>query len=134
MNLHISTSRKGFTLAELMVALVIVGLLTAITLPRLSQAKDRGFVATMKSDLRNFAAQEEAHFYDNNVYTPDLNTLRSAGLLISQGVTLSIAEATATGWSVIATHAQSTGVECALYNGNAAPVGGASVEGVITCQ
>jgi prepilin-type N-terminal cleavage/methylation domain-containing protein len=125
---------KGFTLAELMIAVVIIGLLTAIVLPRLSMAKDRGFIATMQSDLRQFAAHEESYFYDNSVYTPNLGLLAAAGFNQSAGVTLTIAEATATGWAAIAAHTQSSGVECALFSGTAAPVGASTEEGVIACM
>jgi prepilin-type N-terminal cleavage/methylation domain-containing protein len=133
MKLRIIPDRKGFTLAELMVSVVIVGLLTAIVLPRLSMAKDRGFVATMQSDLRQFAAHEESYFYDNGVYTSNLGLLAAGGFLQSAGVTITVAEATATGWAATASHSQSSGVECALFNGTAAPVGASTEEGVIAC-
>ena len=124
---------RGFTLAELMITVVIIGLLTAIVVPRLSMAKDRGFVATMQSDLRQFAAHEESYFYDNSVYTSNLALLAAGGFNESAGVTITIAEATATGWAAIAVHTQSSGVECALFSGTAAPVGASSEEGVIAC-
>lgn len=133
MKLRSLWDRKGFTLAELMIAVVIVGLLTAIVLPRLSMAKDRGFVATMQSDMRQFAAHEESYFYDNSVYTSSLALLTAGGFNLSAGVTITIAEATATGWAATASHSQSSGVECALFSGTAAPVGAATEEGVIAC-
>lgn len=126
--------RSGFTLAELLIAVVIIGLLSAIVLPRLSMAKDRGYVATMRSDLRNFAAHEESFFYDNAVYTADINQLAAGGFELSNGVALTITEATATGWAALATHNLSSGVQCGLFNGNAAPVGPATLEGVSACQ
>ncbi len=134
MKLRVIPDCKGFTLGELMVSVVIIGLLTAIVLPRLSMAKDRGFIATMQSDLRQFAAYEESYFYDNVVYTSDLALLAAGGFNRSAGVTLTITEATATGWAAIASHDQSSGVECALFNGTAAPVGASTVEGVIACM
>lgn len=134
MKLRINPDGKGFTLAELMVSVVIVGLLTAIVLPRLSMTKDRGFIATMQSDLRQFAAHEESYFYDNSVYTSNLGLLVAGGFNESAGVTLTVTEATATGWAATAAHSQSSGVECALFSGTAAPVGASSEEGVIACM
>ena len=121
---------RGFTLIELLIVVVIVGLLAAIAIPKLSNTKQKAYVAQMKSDLKNLATAEEGFFYDSAFYTtslPSLNNFRS-----STGVTLNVLEATAGGWSARATHTQ-TPRECVLYQGNAAPVAPATTEGKITC-
>ena len=127
------TGRSGFTLVELLITVTIVGLLAAIGAPRLSRTKDRTYIASMKSDLRNFATYEESHFYDNAIYSSDLGILTSIGFQETNGVNVTIAEATATGWAVTADH-NLTDVQCALYSGNAAPVGASTEEGLIACQ
>lgn len=127
------SNRRGFTLAELMITVVIVGILAVMAIPRLSYVKDRAIMASMKSDLHNLATRQEAYFYDNNSYSADLSALRSAGFQTSDGVIIAIAEATPTGWSASAAHSASD-KECGLYVGNAAPVAGAPSEGTIGCQ
>ena len=128
-----SYGSAGFTLIEIMIALVIVGLLAAIALPRLSLLRDNAHVATLKSDLRNFSQAEESYFYDHAVYTAALVNLTTTGYQTSPMVTVTISEATATGWSATADH-QLSNTQCALFIGSAAPVGAAVVEGRIACN
>lgn len=124
---------SGFTLIELVVVVVIIGLLAAIALPRLGGAKERAYVAAMRSDLRNLSTHEESHFYDFSVYTPDVNALKAAGWEQTQMITINIVEATASGWSAVASHLLSS-VQCGIYVGSASPVGAATQEGVIGCS
>ena len=121
---------RGFTLIELLIVVVIIGLLATIAIPKLSNTKQKAYVAQMKSDLKNLATAEEAFFYDSTYYTsslPALNNFRS-----STGVTLTVLEATPGGWSAQAVHSQTTR-QCVLYQGNAAQVAPATAEGRITC-
>ena len=62
------TNRKGFTLIELLIVVVIIGILAAIAIPKFANTKEKAYLATMKSDLRNLATAEEAYFADNKVY------------------------------------------------------------------
>jgi type IV pilus assembly protein PilE len=124
---------RGFTLVELLIAIVIIGLLASMAITQTSGFKDRSFATTMRSDLRNFATYEESFFYDNAVYSSDLGLVMDQGYRPSPSVTVTIAEATATGWAVVASHGQST-VECGLFVGDAAAVGAATDEGVTECQ
>jgi prepilin-type N-terminal cleavage/methylation domain-containing protein len=125
--------RAGYTLIELLIAIVIVGLLAALVTPRLSMARDKAFVATMKSDLRNLAQAQESFFYDNAVYAGSVGALVANGLQVDSAVVLDIGYATAAGWSVTAIHEVSGVPQCALFVGNAPPVGAATDEGLITC-
>jgi prepilin-type N-terminal cleavage/methylation domain-containing protein len=122
---------RGFTLIELLIVVVIIGLLAVIAIPKLSNTKQKAYVAQMKSDLKNLATAEEGYFYDSAFYTtslPALNNFRS-----STGVTLNVLEATPGGWSAEAIHAQTTR-RCVLYQGSASPVAPATAEGRITCS
>ena len=63
------TNRKGFTLIELLIVVVIIGILAAIAIPKFANTKEKAYLASMKSDLRNMATVEEGYFSDFQVYT-----------------------------------------------------------------
>lgn len=124
--------RRGFTLIELLIALTIVGLLMAIAVPMLGYVRERAYITSMKSDLRNLAVMEESYFYDHSFYTANLGTLEARGFLASRGVTVQIREAVPTGWSATVSH-YATPRQCHLFVGAAAPVGSATEAGVTDC-
>ena len=125
-------SRNGFTLIELLIVVVIIGLLATIAIPKFSNTKEKAYVASMKSDLRNLATAEEAFFYDSAKYTNNLGLMNN--FTPSAGVTLVINQATGSGWAATATSALAPLRQCALFSGTATPVVPATVEGRITCQ
>ena len=63
------TNRKGFTLIELLIVVVIIGILAAIAIPKFANTKEKAYLASMKSDLRNMATVQEGYFSDFQVYT-----------------------------------------------------------------
>ena len=69
------TEKKGFTLIELLIVVVIIGILAAIAIPKFANTKEKAYVASMKSDLRNMATSEEAYFADNQTYTTSLTAM-----------------------------------------------------------
>jgi prepilin-type N-terminal cleavage/methylation domain-containing protein len=123
----------GFTVVELLMSMAIVGLLAALAVPRWARLTERSVITAMRTDVRNLAVLEESHFYDVAAYTDDLGLLGSRGFVMTAGVQLEIKEATNTGWSVSARHAN-TLKECHLFVGTAAPVGSATEDGRIDCR
>jgi prepilin-type N-terminal cleavage/methylation domain-containing protein len=57
--------RRGFTLIELIVVLVVIGIIAAIAIAKFVGVKEAAYIASMKSDLRNFALYEQFYATDN---------------------------------------------------------------------
>ncbi|HEY3288102.1 MAG TPA: prepilin-type N-terminal cleavage/methylation domain-containing protein [Gemmatimonadaceae bacterium] len=111
--------RKGFTLIELLIVVVIIGILAAIAIPKFANTKEKAYVASMKSDLRNLVTAQEAYFSDNNSSYASSITAMGTNYKASSGVTVTMGAVTATGWSATAGHA-STARTCAISVGGTA--------------
>ena len=86
----------GFTLIEMLVVVVVIGILAAVAIPNYSRMREKTFVAAVTSDLKNMASLQEVYHGNNQVYTNDTDQL---GMTVSKGVIISINEADGTGWS-----------------------------------
>ena len=124
-------ARRAFTLIELMIVIVIIGLLVGIALPRYQDSKKRTYVAAMKADLHNLMSVQGAYVTSGSAYSADTMSL---GFRTTQGNVLSIPEATGNGWMARVTHPGAAGIECVVYVG---VVGAATTpavaEGQVTC-
>ena len=52
-------ARKAFTLIEILIVVVILGILAAIVIPQFTDASDQANVASMKSQLQTMRSQIE---------------------------------------------------------------------------
>ncbi len=123
-------NRKGFTLIELLIVVVIIGILAAIAIPKFANTKEKAYIASMKSDLRNLVTAEEAYFSDNTTYATATGSLSYNA---SAGVTVTIAGATGTGWGATAAH-NGTTKTCAIFAGGYTAIAPAVDEGSPACQ
>lgn len=57
--------RKGFTLIELIVAMVVIGILSGIAIAKFVRTKESAYIASMKVDLRNFALYQQNYLMDS---------------------------------------------------------------------
>ena|SRR5688572_17331124 len=133
-----NTIRKGFTLIELLIVVVIIGILAAIAIPKFANTKEKAYLASMKSDLRNMATVQEGYFSDHQVYTsgPASNIgttqVTLSGFVPSAGVTVTAAATGGSGWSATSTHTATT-KQCAIFIGITGPIGAATVDGEPKC-
>jgi type IV pilus assembly protein PilA len=127
------TGKKGFTLIELLIVVVIIGILAAIAIPKFATTKEKAYIASMKSDLRNLATAEEAYFSDQEVYSSDttaikFNTSKGNVLTITLG-----ANGGAAGWAATMTNPRVTSIaNCTIKNGDQATA--TQPDGVVQCQ
>lgn len=70
---------KGFTIIELLVVIVIIGILVALALPQLFAAQERGRDTERKNDLKNIKTQLETYFNDEGAYPTGVTN--AAGLV-----------------------------------------------------
>ncbi len=62
------TSRTGFSLIELLVVMVILGLLAALVGPKLFGSADKGRVVAAKAQIKNFESALQLYRLDNYKY------------------------------------------------------------------
>ena len=126
---HPDRSRRAFTLLEILTVILIIGVLAAIAIPQYLRQRDKAFVTTMKSDLRNLATAQESFRADSARYAASKSDV-SKNWRESSGVTVTINEATIQGWSATAKHT-ATSKTCAIFVGTGVtPSGGSEGEPV----
>lgn len=60
--------QEGFTLLELLIVIVIIGILAVLIIPNLVSGPQRARDSQRKSDLRNIKTALETYYNDNNSY------------------------------------------------------------------
>lgn len=68
----------GFTLVELLIVVVILGILAAIAIPQFNSTKGSSYDAMARSDLRNLMTHQEQHFVRFGQYASTLTATGSS--------------------------------------------------------
>jgi prepilin-type N-terminal cleavage/methylation domain-containing protein len=125
--------RAGFTLIELLIVVVVLGILATIAIPKFTAMREKSYIAAVTSDLKNLASQQEIYLSDNYAYATVVSDLN---LVVTDNVTLSVNEATGTGWAATGTHSGLAGAQCGIFYGSASATNAtpATTGGTVICN
>jgi prepilin-type N-terminal cleavage/methylation domain-containing protein len=126
--------QRGFTLVELLIVVVVIGLLAAIAIPKFANTKAKAVASAMRSDLRNLAGTQEVYWTDNATYYGGVVPDPGFNFRPSQSVLVTIVSATASGWSAQATAPGLSTQTCVIFYGAAPPIPPATVDGAVACS
>jgi prepilin-type N-terminal cleavage/methylation domain-containing protein len=133
-------SNKGFTLIELLIVVVIIGILAAIAIPKFAATKERAYVASMKTDLKNLATAEEGYAsansgtYFTHTYAAPSDTANGFSPSIGNTLTATAVAGPPGSWSALATSIQTT-QKCGMHTGTTIALAGAdTVAGAPFCK
>lgn len=74
----------GFTLVELLLVTVILGLLASISAPYFAAAREKAWAAAVMSDVRNAITAVEMYVANENSWPSTIDQVESAGWTASQ--------------------------------------------------
>jgi type IV pilus assembly protein PilA len=124
--------RNGFTVIELLIVIVIIGILAAIAIPKFAGSKDRDYASAMTTDLRNLVTAEEAFFADSTKYTNNLSSLKFQSTSGVNAPTITLGPS-AKAWSAVVTHTKTT-TKCGIGVNTINPVATSDSSGTPQCK
>ncbi|MCC6931085.1 MAG: prepilin-type N-terminal cleavage/methylation domain-containing protein [Gemmatimonadaceae bacterium] len=121
--------RSGFTFVEILVAMAVFGVLSAIAVPKYRQMREKAYVGALKADLAELRIAQEGFWAENHSYTTDTTQLdwRSTS---DVRVDISVSDPYA-GFDATARHLSMAGIQCSMSVGRVTAAGTPS--GDITC-
>ena len=102
-----TSQRPGFTLIEILIVVVIIGILATMVVPKFADARREASVASVRNQLQTLRAQVELYRAGNRGEMPTAAALMPA--LVEAGQIRRVPEWPA-GFSIDGTHFDSTGL------------------------
>jgi prepilin-type N-terminal cleavage/methylation domain-containing protein len=101
--------QRGFTLIEVLVVIVLVGVLAGLAISQYASYRARAFDSKVAAAVRGVATSEEAYYAENRTYAADVDDLRT---IASGDVAIAIAPGNSgdldTSFRVVGTHPAAT--------------------------
>jgi type IV pilus assembly protein PilA len=84
-----AAQESGFSLIELLVVMIIIGILAAIAIPLFLSQKQNAYDTQAKADVHGAALAEESYFADFQTYIPETTSTTPPAALATEGFKMS---------------------------------------------
>jgi prepilin-type N-terminal cleavage/methylation domain-containing protein len=104
----------GFTLVELLIVIVILGILAAVVVVAVSGINDRGQASACKTDLSSLRTAQESYWSKNGSYGNEV-ALKSGGFLTTNSTFHNVTVGADTATATASSNAETTSATGAAY-------------------